>query len=161
MIANKNQLIYSLNASISELSAVINDSISKNEEKSQEVYYRLGTVLLWIGSCLDRIEDKTNNNHMWKNIYDKNYAQAFMGAYNAQKHSVLLYKMDGFIGGSTFPYVLPVIIGNGNYFWKALGSNAIFNLNQIEMYNYLLSGKPILQEIKKIRSIILNNISNY
>ena len=56
MIADKNEIIYSLEKSVNELEQVINDSIKNNNQNYEEIYNSLGTTLLWIGSCLDRLK---------------------------------------------------------------------------------------------------------
>ena len=157
MIENKNELIYSLNQSILDLKSVIDTSISTNTENSKEVYYKLGSTLLWIGSCLDRLK-KCNQKFSPE---ENKYVKAFMGAYIAQKHSIKLFKFDDFIYGNILDAPLPCILGPGDYFWVSLEEDVIDWSKLIKVYNKVLKGKSILPEIEKIEDIIIQYINNY
>lgn len=151
MITDKDEIIYSLKKSISELESIINSSIKNNNTNTKEIYYKLGNTLFWIGNCIYRLG---------KNIYtpiEYNYIQAFMGAYNAQKHSLSLVNFQKFQkGGMTFPMHFPLVIPSSNYYFKKLDEKIIDNSDQIKKYNEVLSNKPIMLEIKEIEKIIIS-----
>lgn len=156
MIADKNEIIYSLEKYVNELEEVINKSIKDNNSKPEEVYSSLGTTLLWIGSCLDRLREVK----VEFNEEEKNYVQAFRGAYDAQKHSVLLIKFQKYNkGGFTFPISFPLVIPAPNYYFKELEDGIINNEKEIRKYNKILGNKPIMLEISKIKEIIISKIS--
>lgn len=150
MIENKKALIYSLENSVNQLENTINQSILENQPNEEEIYEKLGTALLWIGSCLDRLHEMETN----YSKEEKEYEQAFKGAYNAQKHSIKLIRFDGFTSGSRFPMRWDFRWGDGNYYFKELEENIIQNKCQIAKYNKLLKDKDILEEIKRIEKII-------
>lgn len=156
MIADKNEIIYSLEKYVNELEEVINKSIKDNNSKPEEVYSSLGTTLLWIGSCLDRLR----SNEIEFSEEEKNYVQAFRGAYDAQKHSISLVKFQKFNeGGFTFPVVFPLVISAPDYYFKELEENVIGNKKEIIRYNNVLGNKPIMLEVSKIKEIIISKIS--
>lgn len=114
MIQNKSSLIYSLNNSINNLEGIVKESININIPKYKEVYNSLGTALLWIGSCLDWLDEI----HTIYTEIERKYVQAFKGAYNVQKHGVDLVGFTGFISGNRFPIRFPMRFGNGNTILK-------------------------------------------
>ena len=150
MIENKEALIYSLENSINQLENIINQSILENQPREKEIYLILGTALLWIGCCLDRLDEIGVS----YSEGEKDYKQAFKGAYNAQKHSIKLIRFDGFTSGSRFPMRWDFRWGDGNYYFKELEEDIIENKGQILKYNKLLKDKEILEEIKRIEKII-------
>lgn len=157
MIADKNEIIYSLEKSVNELEQVINNSIKNNNQNSKDIYNSLGTTLLWIGSCLDRLKSVG----VTYNEEEGNYEQAFRGAYNAQKHSVSLasfqnYKKDGI----SFPIHFPLVIPPPNYYFNKLDENVIQFTKQIKIYNNILSNKPVILEVKKMQKIIITKFNN-
>ncbi len=157
MIADKNEIIYSLEKSVNELEQVINDSIKNNNQNYKEIYNSLGTTLLWIGSCLDRLKSVGV-------IYDENegnYEQAFRGAYNAQKHSVSLVSFQHYKkGGISFPISFPLVIPAPNYYFNKLDEKIIKFTDQIKTYNDILSNKPVMLEVKKMQQIIITKFNN-
>ena len=157
MIADKDNIVYSLEKSINDLEKIINISIKNNNLNSQDIYASLGTVLLWIGSCLDRLREIQVD----YSTVEKDYVQAFRGAYDAQKHSVLLIKFENFNkGGCSFPITFPLSIPSANYYFKELDENIINNKKEIKKYNKVLSNKSILLEVRKIQKIILLKLEN-
>lgn len=48
MIADKDEIIYSLKKSINELENTINSSIKNNNTDVKDIYNKLGIALLWI-----------------------------------------------------------------------------------------------------------------
>lgn len=152
MLQNKESLIYSLESSINNLENVVRESIEINIPQQREVYNSLGTTLLWIGSCLDRLEEIEYTEEEYK------YVQAFKGAYNVQKHETDLVGFTGFISGSRFLITLPMKFGEGNYYFKKLDENIIRNKNQIVKYNEILKDKDIINSVQKIKAIILDKM---
>lgn len=156
MIQNKSSLIYSLNNSINNLEEIVKQSVDINTPKHTEVYDSLGTALLWIGSCLDRLDEI----HTMYTEPEKNYVQAFKGAYNVQKHGVDLVGFTGFISGNRWPIMFPMRFGDGNYYFKELDENIIRNRNQIIKYNEVLKDKDIIRATNTIQRIILEKMKN-
>lgn len=154
MIQNKASLIYSLENSINNLEEIVKQSVRINTPKHKEVYNNLGTALLWIGSCLDRLEEI----HTIYTEMERKYVQAFKGAYNVQKHGVDFVGFTGFISGSRFPISFPMRFGDGNYYFKELDENIIKNRNQIIKYNEILKGEDIISSINIIKNIILEKM---
>lgn len=154
MIQNKSSLIYSLNNSINNLEEIVKQSVNVNTPKHKEVYNSLGTALLWIGSCLDRLDEI----HTIYTETEKKYVQAFKGAYNVQKHGVDLVGFTGFISGSCFPISFPMRFGDGNYYFKELDENIIKNKKQIVKYNEILKDKDIIDSVNIIKNIILDKM---
>lgn len=157
MIADKNEIIYSLEKSINELKQVIHNSIENNNPNCKDIYNSLGTTLLWIGSCLDRLRSVGVT-------YDENeinYEQAFRGAYNAQKHSISLIRFQYYRkGGMSFPIRFPLKIPAPNYYFNKLDENIIKFTDQIRLYNDILSNKPVLLEVKRMQQIIITKFNN-
>lgn len=152
MVADKNEIIYSLEKSINELEEVINASIKNDNQNCKDIYTNLGTTLLWIGSCLDRL--KTADIKYSENEYK--YEQAFRGAYNVQKHSVSLVSFQKYKkGGISFPIHFPLVIPVSTYYFNKLDENVIKFTEQIKIYNDVLGNKPVLLEIKKMQQIII------
>ncbi len=152
MIQNKESLVYSLENSINNLEAVVKESVKMNTPQQREVYSSLGTALLWIGSCLDRLENIEYTDEEFK------YVQAFKGAYNVQKHGADLVGFTGFISGSSFPIRFPMRFGEGNYYFKELNEHIIKNKNQIIRYNEILKDKDIIKSVQQIKAIILDKM---
>ncbi len=157
MIADKNQIIYSLEKSVNELEQVIQNSIKSNNQNCKDIYTSLGTTLLWIGSCLDRLKSvgtKYSEDEL-------KYEQAFRGAYNAQKHSIALVSFQNYKkGGISFPIHFPLVIPAPNYYFNRLDEKVIKFTEQIKTYNEILSNKPVILEIKKIQQIIITKFNN-
>ena len=156
MVADKNEVIYSLEKYVNELEEVIHTSIASDNQNCKDIYTNLGTTLLWIGSCLDRL--KTAGIKYSENEYK--YEQAFRGAYNAQKHSVSLVSFQKYKkGGISFPIHFPLAIPAPNYYFNKLDENVIKFTEQIKMYNDILSNKLVLLEIQKIQQIIITKFN--
>ncbi len=157
MVADKKEIIYSLEKSVNDLEQVINNSIKNNNHNYEDIYNSLGITLLWIGSCLDRLKSvgvKYNENEV-------NYEQAFRGAYNAQKHSISLVGFQQYKkGGISFPIHFPLAIPAPNYYFNKLDENVINFKEQIKTYNDILSNKPIILEVKKMQQIIITKFNN-
>ena len=156
MIQNKASLIYSLDNSINNLEEIVKQSVKINTPKHKEVYNSLGTALLWIGSCLDRLEEI----HIEYSEEERKCVQAFKGAYNVQKHGVNLLGFTGFISGNRWPIMFPMRFGDGNYYFKELDENIIRNRNQIIKYNEVLKDKDIISATNIIKRIILEKMKN-
>ncbi len=157
MIKDKDEIMYSLEKSVNELDQVINNSIKNNNSNYTDIYYRLGTTLFWIGSCLDRLKsvDTTYDDNEY------NYEQAFRGAYNAQKHSISLVGFQYYNkGGIVFPIHFPLEIPEPNYYFKKLDENVIERKEQIKKYNNILSNKPVILKVKEIKQIIISKFNN-
>ena len=152
MIQNKESLIYSLESAINNLENVVRKSVEINIPQPKGVYNSLGTALLWIGSCLDRLKEVEYTDEEYK------YVQAFKGAYNVQKHGIDLIGFTGFISGNRFPIRFPMRFGEGNYYFKELDENIIRNKNQIVKYNEILKDKDIINALQKIKKIILDKM---
>ena len=151
MIADKEEIIYSLKKYITELENTIKCSIENKRAEQNEIYACLGTVILWIGICLDRIKTLESN--------EDEYIIAFRGAYNAQKHSINLITLNYYQkGGMAFPTRFSLNISAPNYFFKELKEDVIENKHQIELYNKYLCRKPIIAEVKKIERIIISKL---
>ncbi|MCX4303840.1 MAG: hypothetical protein OSJ66_07540 [Clostridia bacterium] len=157
MVADKKEIIYSLEKSVNDLEEVIKNSIKNNNQNYEDIYNSLGTTLLWIGSCLDRLKSvgvKYNENEV-------NYERAFRGAYNAQKHSISLVSFQQYKkGGISFPIHFPLTIPAPNYYFNKLDENVINFKEQIKTYNDILSNKPIILEVKKMQQIIITKFNN-
>lgn len=157
MVADRNEIIYSLEKSINELEQVINNSIKNNNQNYEDIYNSLGTTLLWIGSCLDRL--KSVGVTYYEN--ESKYEQAFRGAYNAQKHSISLVSFQHYKkGGISFPIHFPLVIPAPTYCFNKLDENIIKHKEQIKVYNDVLSNKPVILEVKKMQQIIITKFNN-
>lgn len=153
MIADKDEIIYSLKKSVNELENIINSSIKNNNTDVKEIYNRLGTALLWIGCCLDRLRDNK--------VEESDFEKAFRGAYDAQKHSISLVTFNHFRqGGVTSPFHFPLAIPAPNYYFSKLDETVIKNVKEIKVYNKVLDGKPIMLEIRNIEKNILLKLQN-
>ena len=153
MIADKNEIIYSLKKSVNELENIINSSIKNNNTDVKKIYNRLGIALLWIGCCLDRLRDNK--------VGESDFEKAFRGAYDAQKHSISLVTFNYFRqGGVTFPFHFPLAIPAPNYYFSKLDETVIKNVKEIKVYNKVLGGKPIMLEIRNIEKSILLKLQN-
>lgn len=156
MIADKNEIIYSLEKYINELEQVINSSVENNNQNNKEIYASLGITLLWIGSCLDRLKDIGTTYSENESMYE----QAFRCAYNAQKHSISLVSFQNYKeGGVSFPIHFPLEIPSSNYYFNELDENVIKFIKQIKMYNDILSNKIVILEIRKIQQIINSKLN--
>lgn len=154
MILDKDNIIYSLNKYIDDLEKTVNFSIENKTDNFKEMYSCLGTVLFWIGGCLDRL----NANGEQADDYEK----AFRGAYNAQKHSVSIISFQDYKqGGMTFPFSTPLTIPSPRYCFEKLEEHVIKNDDQIDAYNKCLYKKDIVPEIKKIQEIIIRKMNKY
>lgn len=159
MISDKDKVIYSLEESINELEKAINNCICNKNYDSKNIYYRLGTTLLWIGSCLDRLRKSEKIKDC--DQIENSYIQAFRGAYDAQKHSILLAGFQTFkTGGISFPMRFPIKMESPNYYFNKIDEDVIDNKKEIRKYNKILSNKPVLTEVKKIKQIIVSKFEN-
>lgn len=149
---NKENLIYSLEDSINNLKDIIDKSIKSNIANPKEVYYSLGTALLWIGICLDKLKGTKYTENEYGLV------QAFIGAYNAQKHGKDIVGFAGFVSGSRFPMSFPMRFGEANYYFKELDEDIINNKKQIIKYNEFLNKKDILESISTIKEIIIEKM---
>lgn len=157
MVADKAEIIYSLKKSVNELEQAISDSIDNNNQNYKEIYNRLGIVLLWIGSCLDRL----TSIGVTYCENEANYVLAFRGAYNAQKHSILVAGFQHYKeGGISFPIHFPLSIPSSNYYFNRLDENIIDRKYQIKIYNKILANKPIIPEIKKMQQMIITKFED-
>lgn len=156
MIQNKEYLIYSLENAVNYLKEEVNKSIQTNIPEHKEVYYRLGTSILWIGICIGNLKEL----NITYTKEENDYVQAFLGAYNAQKHGVDFLGFTGFISGNRWPIRFPMRFGDGNYFFKELDENIIQNKEQIKRYNKILKERDIITCVNKIKDIIIEKIKN-
>lgn len=155
MIADKDEIIYSLKKSVNELEDIINGSIKNNNTDVKDIYNKLGIALLWIGCCLDRLRE----NKVIYNPEEHNFEKAFRGAYDAQKHSISLVTFNYFRqGGMTFPIHFPLAIPAPNYYFSKLDESVLNHKKEIQIYNKILSNKPIMLEVRNIEKIILSKL---
>ena len=154
MIKDKDNVIYSLEKYIKELENSIAFSIENKQDNFNEVYSCLGSVLFWIGACLDRLKENGE--------CESEYELAFRGAYNAQKHSIKLISFQYYErGGISTPFTLPFSIPAPRYCFEKLDENVIDRENQIKAYNKYLAQNNIIFEINKIKEIIIEKMKKY
>lgn len=155
MIADKDEIIYSLKKSVNELENTINSSIKNNNTDVKDIYNKLGIALLWIGCCLDRLRE----NKVIYSSEEHNLEKAFRGAYDAQKHSISLVTFNHFRqGGITSPFHFPLVIPAPNYYFSKLDETVLEHKKEIKIYNKILSNKPIMLEVRNIEKIILSKL---
>lgn len=157
-IMNEKDLLFSMEESIEELCEFIEKSKNSNIINREKLYYKIGTAIMWIGSCINKLDEiKTSFNPS-----EEKLKSAFLGAYNAQKHSISLIKLtketlalypsnDLYPSDTLYP-------SDFSCKWDKMSDTTINQKGQIRNFNNELYGKDILTTINGIKTILKQHI---
>ena len=155
-LKGKDKILFSIDKSVNEYEEFYNECKKHNSWNETELYFKLGTAILWIGVWINKIyEIEKNEKTQILNGKERELEEAFLGAYNEQKHSIKIYDIS-----ITEVALLPGedLFPSENLFprdfsckWRKLNKG---DINNIEPYNKTLYGKDVLTTIIEMKKII-------
>ena len=162
-LKGKDKILFSINESVNEFEKFYNECKKHNFWNEKELYFKLGTTILWIGVWINKIQEIEKNNdkkHQILNEKERKLKNAFLCAYNAHKHSIAFVEISQETtalrprpGLHPRPGLYPSAFSCK---WIKLNKGDIENDYQLEAYNELLSGKEVLDTIIEMNNIIKN-----
>lgn len=156
-LIGKEKILYSINKTVSDFEDFYKESKKNNSWDEKELYLKLGTVILWFGVWINKIYEieKEEKCNVFLRPDDVELKNAFLGAYNAQKHSITIYDISitytaRFPSGKLYPSA-GVYPSKFSCKWRKLNKG---DINNIEPYNKVLNGKEILPTINEMKHLI-------
>ena len=151
---------YSIEKSIDSLKEYYEESKKINRWNDKILYYKIGTVIMWIGIWIDKrgeLDKNAKTNDLEKRILD-----AFNGIYNAQKHSIKVYQNtiqstslfpnnNLYPGNSVFP-------SSFSCKWTKINTEGLKKNTKkcIDIYNDFLVDKDVIPTLVKVKDLIIN-----
>ena len=88
----KERILYCINKTVNDFLEFYNESKTHNSFNEKELYFKLGTVILWFGVWINKLQEIENEKkcNIISKEDDNKLKNAFLGAYNAQKHCITI-----------------------------------------------------------------------
>lgn len=154
------KILYSIERAIYEFNNFYEMSKEKNNWNEDELYFKLGTVILWIGVWINKKQELNKKGiKISLKLDEQKLIDSFLGVYNAQKHSIKVYNIS-INSVACFPsrHSYPSINSFPSYFsckWIKLDKKVINRENLIDIYNEVLSDKEIIPTLKEIQNLVV------